>query len=109
MTTPNDIGWIGFALVTVAFVVTVQHVTIGQLWKKWEYPRRALGKATILLITLPLALGGILDLTTWLFFLLAYLVAGSVVVGLATWEGAKKDLIRTERVRGRIREAGQAD
>jgi len=60
LTKPNAIYW-----TTLAIVVIIEHLILGERWRSNELARRVVGVATVTLGMLPLIVWGGLDWTTW--------------------------------------------
>jgi len=73
------------SLAVTATALAAQTAYVYPRWREKENARRALGIGTVLIISLPVAILGYLDLETWLYFVVAFAVAGSVVVIRSDW------------------------
>lgn len=89
--TTQQLFWGGGYWLTVAVIIWIEHKVVGNLWRKHELARRIMGIVTVMGLSIPLLLRGLLDWGTWLLLLGGFAVAG-VITGFAyIWEAAKGD------------------
>jgi len=94
LTKPNAIYW-----TTLAIVVIIEHLILGERWRSNELARRVVGVATVTLGMLPLIVWGGLDWTTWAVQFAGFGVAGFIVFLAWTWRQERERQERIERKR----------
>jgi hypothetical protein len=93
--------WKLACLIAVGIVIAAEHQVFARRWEKYELARRTMGVATILLLSLPLTLAGMLDFATWEFIAAAFGVAGAITTGMYIDERS--------RLNAKAREAARAE
>lgn len=73
----NLLYWLALAL-----VITIQHLTVGKLWKRQENHRWTLGYATVFGLSIPLVATGRWDLFTWAALFFGVGISGALKTGL---------------------------
>jgi len=73
----NLLYWLALAL-----VITIQHLTVGKLWKRQENHRWTLGYATVFGLSIPLVAAGKWDLCTWAALFFGVGISGALKTGL---------------------------
>lgn len=73
----NVLYWLALAL-----VITIQHLTVGRLWRRQENYRWTLGYATVFGLSLPLVATGRWDIFTWAALFFGVGISGALKTGL---------------------------
>jgi hypothetical protein len=106
----KELIWQIGVLGVLAVVTAVEHLVLARRLKEYELVRRGIGIVTVLGAGLPLALMGIISIECWIFFLVAFGVAGAVTIGLYIWEAVGAGEAEAWKVAGeRLREIGGKD
>jgi len=73
----NLLYWLALAL-----IITIQHLTVGKLWKRQENHRWTLGYATVFGLSIPLVAAGKWDIFTWAALFFGVGISGALKTGL---------------------------
>jgi uncharacterized membrane protein len=84
----NFIEWKICYLLALALIMAAEHGLFAARWKRYERARWTMGVFTIFVLAAPLALAGIIDLTTTLWLFAGFGIAGAVSAALYTDESA---------------------